>query len=390
MKPAPARAPSIALIAGEHSGDLLGGALIQALQTRIPNARFFGVTGERMQAAGCEAIGSIETLSVMGLAEVLRHLPRLFQFRSQLIDEILSRQPDLVIGIDAPDFNLGLEKRLRAQGLRTIHYVSPTVWAWRQGRVRTVAAAADRVLALFPFESRFYREHQIAVDFVGHPLADELSPQDAAEHRAQLEIPMDGPLVALLPGSRAGEVGPLGPRFVAAGNWLHQRMPDVRFVVPVAKPTLKPVLEDQLQAARFPERWHLLDGRARESMSAADLVLLASGTATLECLLLGRPMIVAYAVSPFTDFLLRGLGMLKVDKVSLPNLLCDEALVPEMLQQEADPTALGAQLFRYLQRPDLRQAQCAAFDRARSVLRMGAAERAADCVLQELERNGAA
>lgn len=390
MKAAPTRAPSIALIAGEHSGDLLGGALIHALQSRLPNARFFGVTGERMQAAGCESIGSIETLSVMGLAEVLRHLPRLFQFRAQLIKEIVGRQPDLVIGIDAPDFNLGLEKRLRARGMRTIHYVSPTVWAWRQGRVHTVAAAADRVLALFPFEARFYREHQVAVDYVGHPLADELSPQDAGHHRALLEIPPDGPLVSLLPGSRAGEVSPLGPRFVAAGNWLHQRMPSVRFLVPAAKPSLRPMLEAHLNLAERPDRWHLVDGQSREAMSAADLVMLASGTATLECLLLGRPMIVAYAVSPFTDFLLRGLGMLKVDKVSLPNLLCDEALVPEMLQQEADPAALGSQLFRYLQRPDLRQAQCEAFDRARAVLRMGAAERAADSVLQELERTGAA
>lgn len=389
MKPAATCAPTIVLIAGEHSGDLLGGALIHAVNARLPNARFFGVTGEQMNAAGCESIGSIDSLSVMGLTEVLQHLPRLFRFRAQLVDEILSRQPDLVIGIDAPDFNLGLEKRLRAKGLRTIHYVSPTVWAWRQGRVRTVAAAADRVLALFPFEARFYREHQVPVDFVGHPLADELSPVDAAQHRDQLQIPADGPLVALLPGSRAGEVVPLGERFVAAGNWLHQRMPGVRFVVPVAKPALKTVLEGQLEKTLRPERWHLVDGESRAAMSASDLVLLASGTATLECLLLGRPMIVAYAVSPFTDFLLRGLGMLKVDKVSLPNLLCDEALVPEMLQQEADPSALGAQLFRYLQRSDLRQAQCAAFDRARAVLRMGAAERAADSVLQELELAGA-
>lgn len=390
MKPAPSSAPCIALIAGEHSGDLLGGALIQALQARLPQARFFGVTGERMQAAGCESIASIEALSVMGLVEVLRHLPRLFRFRAQLISEIRQRKPDLVIGIDAPDFNLGLEQRLRAQGLRTIHYVSPTVWAWRQGRVKTVAAAADRVLALFPFEARFYREHQVAVDFVGHPLADELSPQDAARCRERLGIPDDGPLVAMLPGSRAGEVGPLGSRFIAAGNWLHRRMPDARFVIPVAKPALKALLEQQLQLADHPQRWHLVDGQSREAMSAGELVLLASGTATLECLLLGRPMIVAYAVSPVTDFLLRGLGMLKVDKVSLPNLLCDDARVPELLQEEAEPAALGAQLYRYLQRPDLRQDQCAAFDRARAVLRMGAAERAADSVIQELERVGAA
>lgn len=379
-------APRIALIAGESSGDVLGAALIQELRTRISGVEFFGVAGPRMEAAGCEEIESIEALSVMGLTEVLKHLPRLFKLRSTLVQQISARKPDLVIGIDAPDFNLGLETRLRNRGLRTMHYVSPTVWAWRQGRVKTVAAAAHRVLALFPFEARFYAEHDVPVDFVGHPLADELEPGDSIAARKALQLPEQLTTVAVLPGSRAGEVGPLGPRFIAAGNWLHQRRPDVQFVIPVAKPGLRQLLEQQLGQATHPQRWQLIDGQSREVVTASDLVLLASGTATLECLLLGRPMIVAYAVSPTTDFLLRGLGMLKVNKVSLPNLLSDTANVPELLQEEATPASLGAQLFRHLTRADLRERQLTAFDTVRHTLRIGAAARAADAVIEELDR----
>ena len=380
--------PLIAIVAGEASGDVLGAALIQALKKRLPNARFFGVAGPLMEAAGCETLERIDVLSVMGISEVLRHLPRLFKLRAQLLRQIVARKPDLMIGIDAPDFNLSLEQRVRARGVRTIHYVSPTVWAWREGRVKHVAAAADRVLALFPFEAPFYQQHDVPVDFVGHPLADQLAPGDRSAAREQLGLPLDREVVAFLPGSRAGEVVPLMQRFAAAAGWLQARRPELQFVVPVAKASLLPLIEAAIADQPRPAQWTLIDGQAQQAMTAADLVVLASGTATLECLLLGRPMVVTYTVSPFTHFLLRGIGMLKVRHVSLPNLLCPEPLVPELLQSEAAPENLGAQVFRYLEQAHLRHEQCAAFDLAREQLRCNAAERAADAVIAELQSAG--
>ncbi len=375
-------AAGIALLAGEASGDTLGGAIAEALRRRRPGLELFGVTGKRMRAAGVESLESIDALSLMGIAEVASEIPRLLRLRARLRETLVARQPACVVGIDAPDFNLGLEKRLRADGLRCVHVVSPTVWAWRPGRTRTVAASADALLALFPFEPACYRDVDLDVRYVGHPLADELSPGDAAASRAALGLAAADECVAVLPGSRGAEIAQLMPRFVAAADWLLSRRRALRFVVPVAKPALRAPIQAAIAAGAQPGAWSLHDGRARDVVSAADVVLVASGTATLECLLLGRPMVVAYRVSPLTEFLLRKVGLLKVDSVSLPNLLIGEPLVPELLQDDAEPAVLGMHLYRLLARADLRAAQQQAFARVAADLRVGAAERAAEAILE--------
>ncbi len=369
----------IALIAGEISGDILGAALITALRQRFPQAQFYGVAGPRMVAAGCEAIESIEALSVMGLAEVLRELPRLFRLRRQLLDRFAADRPDLVIGIDAPDFNLGLERRLRDAGLRTVHMVSPTVWAWREGRVETIRRAVERVLCLFPFEPAFYARHGVDADYIGHPLADELDDSvTAAAARAQLGLPLEGPLVTMMPGSRGGEIRYLLEPFVQTAVLLAQRYPGIRFLTPVAKPGLRATIEQCIREQAPDLDWTLLDGQSRTAMQAADAVLLASGTATLECLLLGRPMVVAYRASALTAWIMLRLGLLKTRYVSLPNLLSAEPVVPELLQQQANPEALAQQLLSLLQDPQQRQRQLQQFGAVRQELRRDAAGRAAD------------
>jgi lipid-A-disaccharide synthase len=375
-----------ALIAGEASGDILGAALIRALAARYPDARFIGVTGPRMAAAGCEALESVEALSVMGLAEVVRELPRLFRLRRSLVQRLTEARPDCVIGIDAPDFNLGLERRLKAQGLRTVHLVSPTVWAWRPGRVRGIAESCDLMLTLYPFEEAFYRDQGVRVAYVGHPLADELQTvADTAASRRELGVDSGGPVVAVLPGSRGSEVAMLMPAFAQTAAWLHRRVPGVRFVLPVAKPSLRPQIEQALRRYAPEARWHQLDGGSREAMCAADVVLLASGTATLECLLLGRPMVVGYRVAALTATLVRGLGLLKIPRVSLPNLLCREPLVPEFLQEQVRAENLGPALYRLLRQPHLRAAQIAQFSEVAQTLRRGAGERAAEAISELVE-----
>lgn len=374
-----------ALVAGEISGDILGAALIHALKQRFPDATFYGVAGPRMIAAGCEAIESIEALSLMGIAEVVKELPRLFRLRAQLLERFSADKPDCVIGIDAPDFNLGLERRLKQRGLKTVHLVSPTVWAWRQGRVKSIAASVDLMLCLFPFEPKFYQAHAVRAAYVGHPLADELNDEvTPAQARQSLGLPQQGPVVAILPGSRGGELKYLAEPFAQTAAWLHARMPGVRFITPIAKPKLRTTME-QVIARHAPDvNWTLLDGQSRDAMRAADVVLLASGTATLECLLLGRPMVVAYRVAPLTASILRGLGMLKVDKISLPNLLASEAVVPEALQEEVNAPTLGQELYVLLRSHYLQQRQIAQFSAVRAELKRDAAVLSAEAIAKLL------
>jgi lipid-A-disaccharide synthase len=378
----------IALIAGEISGDILGAALIAALKARFPSASFYGVAGPRMTAAGCEAIESIEALSLMGIAEVASELPRLLRLRRTLVERFARDQPDVFIGIDAPDFNLGVERRLRERGIRTVHVVSPTVWAWRQGRVKGIARSVDLMLCLFPFEPKFYAEHDVHAEYIGHPLADEIDASvTPAQARRELKMREDGPVVAILPGSRGGELKYLADPFAQAAAWLAQRVPGLRFVTPVAKPKLRESLERTLKAHAPGLDWTLLDGGSREAMRAGDAVLLASGTAALECLLLGRPMVVAYRTSAFTAWLMLGLGLLKTRHVSLPNLLAAEATVPELLQGECTGEALGREILMLLKHPVTRQRQLAQFDAVRAELKRGAAERAAAAIASLLEKN---
>jgi lipid-A-disaccharide synthase len=372
-----------ALIAGEASGDLLGGALIPALRARFPDARFSGVTGPRMRAAGCESVASIDRLSVMGIAEVLPKLPDLFRLRAELVERYSAERPDVVIGIDAPDFNLGLERRLRERGLKTVQMVSPTVWAWRQGRVKTIAKAVDLVLCLFPFEPKFYAGHGVRAVYIGHPLAEELaSPPSRAEARSVLGLPASGPVLAVLPGSRGGELARLAVPFAQTAARLAEQLPGLGVVTPIAKPSLRPVMEKALAAHAPNLAWTLVDGHSREAMRAADAVLLASGTATLECLLLERPMVVAYRGSWLTYFLLATLGMLKTRHVSLPNLLSAVPVVPEYLQDAAQPAVMAETLRALIQDPQARDRQLAQFGAVRDELRRNAAQASAAAIAE--------
>jgi lipid-A-disaccharide synthase len=375
-------APCFALVAGEASGDNLGAALIDALRERCPQARFVGVAGPRMRAAGCESLADSEELAVMGLTEILAHLPRLLRLRRRLRASLLALRPDAFIGIDSPEFNLGLARQLKAAGLRTVQYVSPQVWAWRQGRVRRIGAAVELVLCLLPFEPAFYARHGVRALFVGHPLADAfpLVPDRAAARR-ELGLEAAATVVAVLPGSRFGEVSRLAGDFAAAAHWLAQQRPDVTFVAPMSSATVRREFERlwAQHSAGTPVR--VLDGQARLVLTAADTVLVTSGTATLETLLAKRPMVVAYRVAPATALLVRALGIVKVRHFSQPNLLAGRELVPEFLQEAVTPAALGAALLAQLADPARLQALEAEFLRVHSQLRVGGAGLAADAVL---------
>jgi lipid-A-disaccharide synthase len=391
MTPAPSceRPLRIALVAGELSGDLLGGSIVRALRLRLPpEARIYGVAGPRMIEAGCEAVESIDQLSVMGLAEVLPAIPRLLRLRARLVERFAADRPDVFVGLDAPDFNLGLARRLRARGLHTLHVVSPTIWAWRPGRIKGIARAVERMLCLFPFEPRHYAGSGVDARYIGHPLAEELDERVApAQARAALGLDAEAaPLVAILPGSRGSELKYLAAPLAQAAALLHARVPGIRFVTPVAKPSLEAALRRAIDAYAPQCRRHVIAGRSREAMQAADAVLLASGTATLECLLLGRPMVVAYRGSRLTAWLMLDLGLLKTRYVSLPNVLAESPTVTELLQDAATPERLSEEVQRLLRDPDLRRRQLEAFASVRSTLRRDAAALAADAILDLARR----
>lgn len=376
----------IVLVAGEASGDLLGGGLIAALRKRYPDARFEGITGPRMREAGCESWGDYEQLAVMGLFEVLRHLPRLWRLQMSLRKRLRADPPDLFIGIDAPDFNLPLERHLRGHGIKTVQYVCPSVWAWRSKRVHTLQAACDLVLCLLPFEKEFLDLSDVPGHFVGHPLADEIAvAPDRDVSRKALGL-AEGSYVALLPGSRMGEVKYLGPAFVAAANWLLERRPRLRFIVPAASDGIREAMDQRIAEAGLTEKVQVFDGRSREVLGAADVVLLASGTATLETLLARRPMVVSYKVSALTAWVLRNSGWVTVDRFSLPNLLADERLVQEILQEDATGENLGVAVLELLEDHDAALQMLDRFDELGQLLRCDASERAAEGVGRLLER----
>ncbi|MEZ5564385.1 MAG: lipid-A-disaccharide synthase [Gammaproteobacteria bacterium] len=375
--------PRIAIVAGELSGDRLGAGLICALRERMPSLSFVGIGGAGMQAAGCDVWLSSDELAVMGLAEVLSHLPRLRRILLDLEARLLADKPDLFIGIDAPDFNLRLERRLRARGIPTVHYVSPSVWAWRPGRVRVLRDACDQVLCLLPFEASFLHRHAVPATFVGHPLADEIQPgADQLSARRSLDLPESGPIVAVMPGSRSGEVSRLGAVFAASLGELAGRVPGLNAVVPVATPALRSqIARLWTPAATGGVPTHLIDGQAQTAMAAADVVLLASGTATLEAMLVNRPMVVAYRLAPATYALLKMLRLVRVEYFSLPNLLAGECLVPELLQGAATPAALSREVAGWLESPTRRAQLHERFHALAAGLRLGASDRAAEAVL---------
>jgi lipid-A-disaccharide synthase len=376
----------VALVAGESSGDQLGAALITALRARVPDLQCFGVAGPRMVAAGCEAWVPSEELAVMGLVEVLQHLPRLLSLRRSLVQRIVAAQPDVFVGIDSPEFNLGLAAKLKARGLRTVQYVSPQVWAWRQGRVRTIGRSCDLVLCLLPFETEFYERHGVAAEFVGHPLADQIPMEpDRAAARRLIGADPDAPLVGLLPGSRFGEVERLGPDFIAAAAWLAARKPELRFIAPMASPRVQALFESQMAGVPGAPPIRVIDGQSHAVLAAADGALIASGTATLEGLLSKCPMVVAYRLGAVTAFLLRRLGMVKVPYFAQPNLLIGRKLVPELFQEQVSGPALGAALLEELEQPQRAEELRNEFRRVHERLRLGGADRAAGAILGRLQ-----
>lgn len=380
--------PTIALVAGEVSGDILGAGLIRQLKIHYPQARFIGIAGPRMLAEGCESLVDMEELSVMGLAEILKHLPRLLKIRNNVIQTMLREKPDVYIGIDAPDFNLGVELKLKANGIKTIHYVSPSVWAWRQNRIHKIAKATHQVLAFLPFEKAFYDKFNVPCRFVGHTMADAvpLKP-NRIEARQRLNLDANQRYLAILVGSRGSEVAFLTEPFLQTALLLKQRFPDLQFLVPLVNEKRRAQFE-AIKAQVAPNlAMHVIDGNARQVLIAADAALLASGTAALEAMLCKSPMVVGYKMKALTYCLAKRL--VKSKYISLPNLLADEMLVPEMIQEECDPALLAEKLAVYFSTEEAalehRRVLIQRFTDLHRLIQCGADQQAAQAVIDLLE-----
>lgn len=372
----------IAIVAGEASGDLLGADLIAAIRERIPDVQFEGTAGPLMVDAGCQPLYPAEKLAVMGLVEVLKHLPEILKIRKSLIAHWVNNPPDVFIGIDAPDFNFVLERALKEHHIPTVHYVSPSVWAWRRSRVKKIGKSTDLMLTLFPFEAEIYRDEGIKVEFVGHPLADIIGlTVDSAQARERLELPQNKKIVALLPGSRRSEISRLAQPFIETALWTLKREPSLHFVVPLINSAARELFQKALQEAgaeALPIT--LVDRRSREVMAAADLILLASGTATLEALLLKKPMVVAYKMSEISYQIMS--RMLTVPYYSLPNNLAGEGVVKEFTQREVTAENLGAEMISLFNDTDRREKLIERFDIIHHQLKQNASQRAADAILK--------
>lgn len=333
----------IAICTGEPSGDLLAAGLIIALKHRYPDATFEGIAGEHMLKAGCISIYPVSDLSVMGIAEVLPKLPRILRMQRHLTQLFLSNPPDIYIGVDAPDFNLPIEKKLKAAGIKTVHYVSPTVWAWRKNRIHGIKKAVDLMLCCFPFEMPIYQASNIPVAFVGHSAFERLKTVPTIDIvRTKYHLDPNKPVVALLPGSRAMEIRYLAPLFMETARLLQATHPDIQFILPIAKPSLK----NAIMALDPHHRVQCVDGHAQEVIQAADVVCVASGTATLETWVLNKPMVVAYRMHPFNAWLAKHL--VKVDYCAIPNLLAGKMIVPELIQDNATPDAMAQAVLHWL------------------------------------------
>ncbi|BAL24697.1 lipid-A-disaccharide synthase [Azoarcus sp. KH32C] len=377
----------IAMVAGEASGDLLASHLIRALKQRVPDIEFFGIGGPKMQAEGFNAEWACERLAVHGYVDALKRYRELSGIRRSLLRQIRRERPDAFIGVDAPDFNLWLEGQVRSAGIPAIHFVSPSIWAWRGGRIRKIARSVSRMLCLFPFEPALYERAGVPVDYVGHPLADvfPLHPdRDAA--REMLGIPPESRVVALLPGSRQSEVRNLAPVYLQAARILHERHPDVSFVVPLATRETRELFVEALKG--FPGKElpvRMLFGHAVEAMTAADVVLVASGTASLEAALLKRPMVICYRMGKWQYRLMKRMAYLPW--VGLPNVLCNETVVPELLQDAATPEALSDALEKWLVDPEGCRRLEERFSAMHLTLRQNTAEKAAAAILPYLSRS---
>ena len=374
----------IALVAGEASGDQLGAALIAAIKEQDPNIRFAGIGGPLMRAQGMDCWWDYTELAVMGLFEVIRHIPRLIRLRAQLIDRVIELQPDVYIGIDAPDFNLGVEKRLKRRAIRVIHYVSPTVWAWRAGRVKSIARATERVLCLFPFEAQYYRNETVMTDYTGHPLADKIPlHNDPGLARTTLGLDSNGPYIALLPGSRESEVEKLIKPMLDAAEILAKKSPDMRFLVSAATPAIGDFLASELRQ-RLAANCQLISARGTEIMAAADIVVCASGTATLEVMLINRPMVVCYRLAGATYALVKWFRLVKSRFFALPNILADESLVPELLQDQVTGERIAQEVSNWMDQPALCDSLTQKFELLHRQLMKDAANTAATAVLRHV------
>ncbi len=370
----------VGMVAGEASGDLLAALLLGGLRARWPGLQAVGIGGPRLAAAGFEAWWPSDRLAVHGYAEALRHYREIKGIRDALAARLLRERPDVFVGVDAPDFNLGLEARLKAAGLRTVHFVCPSIWAWRGGRAARMAASCDHVLCLFPFEPELLQRHGVAATYVGHPLADTipLEPPRAASRRA-LGLGADDLVVALLPGSRRAEIKYIAPPFLATAAALHRERPGLRFVLPMA-PGMAPLL-DPLIATHAPGvPIARLEGRSHEVLAACDVTLIASGTATLEAMLFKRPMVIGYALHPLSWQIMK--RMRYQPWVGLPNVLAREFLVPEHLQHDCVPAQLAPAVLRWLDDAPRAERLAARFVALHRMLRQDTAQRATDAIAQ--------
>jgi lipid-A-disaccharide synthase len=368
----------VGIVAGEASGDLIGTGLIKSLREKFPDIVFEGIAGPGMIAQGCHALYPAEKLSIFGLLEAFKHFLELHRIRKSLIQHFINDPPDIFIGIDAPDFNLGLEEALKQAGIKTVQYVSPQVWAWRRYRVKKVARAVNMMLALFPFEASFYKEHHVPVEYVGHHMADAIPLENPkAPARELLGLDADSITVAVLPGSRLSEARNLSQVFIDTMSLLHSHYDNIQFVVPLASPSIREIFESGLQAGQH-MKICLLENHAREAMQAADVVMLASGTATLEALLLKRPMVVAYRFSWLSHFILKRFA--KIEMFSLPNLLASEKLVPEFVQDAVTAETLAQQLMSYIDNHDKTAALLERFTDIHKQIRKDANQSAASAI----------
>jgi lipid-A-disaccharide synthase len=381
---APKPVTRIGVVAGEASGDFLGAGLMREVGKRLHAVSFEGIGGPQMQAMGCRSLYPMDRLSIIGF-ESLDKYPEIFGIRNKLVDHFLANPPDLFIGIDVPDFNLGLEERLKAAGIPTMHYVSPTVWAWRGYRIRKIRRAVDHMLALFPFEASYYRKHHVPVTYVGHPLADQINVRcDVAAARRKLHVPSKATVVALLPGSRSSELKRHADLFVKTAIWLHKRHPNIHFIAPFVSPDTRVIFENALfrQGAWFLPIT-IVANDSREAMTAADIVLLASGTATLEAALLKKPMVVTYKMSWLSYLLV--LPFLQVSLYALPNILAGRKIVPELMQSKAAPEQLGEAVAYFLTHREKVRALRAVLSGIHHSLRRNASKRAAEAVIKMLK-----
>jgi lipid-A-disaccharide synthase len=388
MNPAmnPALSLRLAMVAGEASGDLLAGALLGGLHRHLPaGTTYFGIGGPRMIAAGFDAQWPMEKLSVRGYVEALRHIPEILGIRNALKRELLADPPSAFVGVDAPDFNFGLEEPLRKAGIPSIHFVSPSIWAWRGGRIKKIARAVDHMLCVFPFETEIYEKAGVPASYVGHPLADTIPMvPDPAAARVRLGLPREGRVIGVMPGSRRSEIALMGPLFLAAIALIHEREPDVRFVLPAASPVVRELLQPMLAA--YPQLpLTIVDGDSHGVLEASNAMLIKSGTSTLEAALYKKPMVISYKVPWLTGEIMRRQGYLPW--VGLPNILARRFVVPELLQERATPVALADAMLEQLNNQAHRAELIETFTRMHETLRRNTAESAAATIADVIARH---